>query len=46
MGGDSGVECRGLCGRARQKMSGTRLVQESMVEDALRKLRMEFCSAF
>jgi hypothetical protein len=45
MGGDSGVECRGDCavehGRRRREGTG----QESIVEDALRKLRMEFCSA-
>lgn len=33
---------RRLCGRARQKGNG--LGQESIVEDVLRKLRMEFCS--
>jgi hypothetical protein len=46
MGGDSGVECRGDCavehGRRRRRNG---LGQESIVEDALRKLRMEFCSA-
>jgi hypothetical protein len=45
MGGDSGVECRGDCvvehGR---KDAGNGVGQESIAEDVLRKLRMEFCS--
>jgi len=41
MGGDSGVECRGDCAVEH----GNGLGQESIVEDVLRKLRMEFCSS-
>jgi hypothetical protein len=45
MGGDSGVECRGDCAVERGRRRRERIGQESIVEDALRKLRMEFCSA-
>src|SRR5437588_12762663 len=45
MGGDSGVECRGDCAVEHTEGAGNGLGQESIVEEAPRKLRMEFCSA-
>src|SRR5437588_12927677 len=45
MGGDSGVECRGDCAVEHTEGAGNGLGQESIVEEAPRRLRMEFCSA-